>query len=89
MPALLGSVMGSAVLRVASLSAIFGLCAVPLAAAVAAVLLLIPADLEAAEFELSSPAGGGGGGGGSSSGGGGSADCASDDDEVGTNVDAW
>lgn len=40
---------GSAVLRVASLSAVFGLCSVPLAAAAAAVIALIPPDLEAAE----------------------------------------
>lgn len=52
MPALLGSVMGSAVLRVAGLSAIFGFCSLPLAGAVAAIILLIPADLAAAELTV-------------------------------------
>mmetsp|Transcript_98076 Transcript_98076/g.316250 ORF Transcript_98076/g.316250 Transcript_98076/m.316250 type:complete len:169 (-) Transcript_98076:226-732(-) len=48
-PGLIGACMGSAVLRVTTLSAIFAACAVPMALAVAAVLALLPADLEAAE----------------------------------------
>mmetsp|Transcript_118635 Transcript_118635/g.369595 ORF Transcript_118635/g.369595 Transcript_118635/m.369595 type:complete len:402 (-) Transcript_118635:7-1212(-) len=53
-PTLIPILTGSAVLQVASLSAVLGLCAVPMALASALVLAVVPADLDAAELAAGS-----------------------------------
>jgi hypothetical protein len=62
-PALLGSVMGSVVLSLSTLSAIFGLCAIPLGGSALLVAVRVPFDLAAAEeaaaHEMRAGAGGG------------------------------
>ena len=54
LPALVGSLLGSLVLRIATLSAVFGLCSVPMLMAALAVLFCLPVDLAQAEHEASS-----------------------------------
>ena len=59
----MGSVMGSVVLSLSTLSAIFGLCAIPLGSSALLVAVRVPFDLAAAEeaaaHEMRAGAGGG------------------------------